>query len=184
MRVLVNYETLLPRSGVENCGPLRRWRRVPGKFSVRKQRCVSKFEKFVAKNSNLYPGMARDFSWFAKNFFPTFFFCTRIESILNISPFFIFITPPLSRVYYKYIIVINYSRDFWFKLLNKLRMQILIFILPVNSYKYIYIFFFFIFFLDYSQWILNNGRARFEIHFFFIYFSILWLRLSMHESPL
>lgn len=52
-------------------------------------------------------------------------------------------------------------------------MQILIFILPVNSYKYIYIFFFFIFFLDYSQWILNNGRARFEIHFFFIYFSIL-----------
>lgn len=63
-------------------------------------------------------------------------------------------------------------------------MQILIFILPVNSYKYIYIFFFFIFFLDYSQWILNNGRARFEIHFFFIYFSILWLRLSMHEWPL
>lgn len=62
MRVLVNYETLLPRSGVENCGPLRRWRRVPGKFSVRKQPYVSKFEKFVAKNSNLYPGMARDFS--------------------------------------------------------------------------------------------------------------------------
>lgn len=49
-------------------------------------------------------------------------------------------------------------------------MQILIFILPVNSYKYIYIFFFFIFFLDYSQWITEERDSKFIFFLFILVF--------------
>lgn len=113
----------------------------------------------------------------AKNFFSFFFFFLYREYFEYLPLLFFYFYNTSVVVYYKYIIVINYStRDFWFKLLNKLRMQILIFILSVlwiliNIYIWNFLFFFIYFFVDYSQWILNN---RNEIRNLFIYFFYLF----------
>lgn len=108
MRVLVNYETLLSRSGVENCGPLRYVSRGNFRSKTTWYHEFHEIREIRGEKFQILPWLCRgDRFTTVKNFFSLllFFFCileSRIFWIIFFFPFFFFLFlqhPPLSRLF-------------------------------------------------------------------------------------